>query len=225
MNPISSDILSLINPPQPEKESSELSQDDFINLMITQLRNQDPFEPLQSGEFIGQLAQFGTVSGISELKDSVSDLASSLLSNQTLEAANLIGKKALVPSDSFRLEQGESVKGAISVNTPSNNVSVRVFDAAGNLVQTLPLGVANTGIQDFAWDGVDAGGNPVPDGLYFFTSVGNQGETSVAFDTFSYKEIQSISIGQGNSNNGTGSVRLNVSDGSELKISDLLKIE
>ena len=220
MDPISSDILSLINSPKQEQKSRELGQEDFINLMITQLRNQDPFEPLQSGEFIGQLAQFGTVSGISELKDTVDNLASSLISNQTLEAANLIGKSALIPSDSLSIEQEGSASGAISVNAPSNNVTVNIFDASGNLVQTLPLGVVNSGIQDFEWDGIDASGNRVDDGLYFFSAVGNQGETNVAFDTFSYKEIQSISIGDSAS-----SIRLNVSDGSELKFSDLLKIQ
>ena len=220
MDPISSDILSLINPPQQEKKSNELGQDDFINLMITQLRNQDPFEPLQSGEFIGQLAQFGTVSGISELKDTVDDLANSLISNQTLEAANLIGKSALKPSESLSIEEEGTARGAISVNAPSNNVTVNIFDASGNLVQTLPLGVVNSGIQDFEWDGIDASGNRVDDGLYFFSAVGNQGEANVAFDTFSYKEIQSISIGDSAS-----SIRLNVSDGSELKFSDLLKIQ
>ena len=223
MEAISSEILSLINPAQKTEKTDELGQDDFINLMITQLRNQDPFEPLQSGEFIGQLAQFGTVSGIGELKDTVSDLASSLISNQTLEAANLIGKNALILSDSLSVEQVEgeaSVKGAVSATAPSNNVTVSIFDAAGNLVQTVPLGVVNTGIQDFEWDGIDAGGNPVEDGTYFFSAVGNQGEESVAFDTYSYKEIQSISI-----NDSANSILLNVSDGTNLKITDLLKLE
>lgn len=220
MNPISADILSLINKPQETQKSKELGQEDFIELMITQIRNQDPFEPLQSGEFIGQLAQFGTVSGIGELKETVSDLASSLISNQTLEAANLIGKNALVPSDNLSLEQNGSGKGAIAVNAPSSNVSVSIFDATGKLVQTLPIGAVNSGIQDFEWNGVDASGNPVAPGEYFFSAVGAQGEANVAFDTFAYKEIQSISLGESSS-----SIRLNVADGSELKISELLKLE
>ena len=220
MEPISTEILSLINRPQKVEKSDELGQQDFINLMITQLRNQDPFEPLQSGEFIGQLAQFGTVSGIGELKDTVSDLASSLISNQTLEAANLIGKNALVPSDNLTLESDESTKGAIAVNTPSNNVTVSIFDAAGKLVQTLPIGVVNSGLQDFEWDGIDASGNQAEPGEYFFSAVGVQGENNVAFDTFSYKEIDSISLGENAS-----TIRLNVSNGSELKISEILKIE
>ena len=220
MEAITSELLSTINSPQKSKKSNELGQQDFIELMITQIRNQDPFEPLQSGEFIGQLAQFGTVSGIGELKETVSDLASSLISNQTLEAANLIGKNALVPSDNLTMKQDESGKGAIAVNAPSSNVSISIFDAAGKLVQTLPMGAVNSGIQDFEWNGVDASGNRVTPGEYFFSAVGVQGEANVAFDTFAYKEIQSISLGENAS-----SIRLNVADGSELKISELLKLE
>ena len=221
MQAISSDILSLINPPQKQNEdSNELGQEDFINLMITQLRNQDPFEPLQSGEFIGQLAQFGTVSGIGELQNSVSQLASSLISNQTLQATNLIGKSALVPSDSLTLFEGETSKGAISTSAPANNVTVSIFDAAGNLVQTIPLGVVNEGLKEFEWDGTDASGNQAPEGEYFLTVVGAQGEDNIALDTFAYKQVTSISLGDD-----TNSIRLNVENGRELKISEILKIE
>lgn len=221
MQAISSDILSLINPPQKQNEdSNELGQEDFINLMITQLRNQDPFEPLQSGEFIGQLAQFGTVSGIGELQNSVSQLASSLISNQTLQATNLIGKSALVPSDSLTLNEGETSKGAISTSAPANNVTVSIFDAAGNLVQTIPLGVVNEGLKEFEWDGTDASGNQAPEGEYFLTVVGAQGEDNIALDTFAYKQVTSISLGDD-----TNSIRLNVENGRELKISEILKIE
>ncbi len=221
MQAISSDILSLINAPQSQdNDSNDLGQDDFINLMITQLRNQDPFEPLQSGEFIGQLAQFGTVSGISELQNSVSDLASSLISNQSLQATNLIGKSALIPSDSLNLNEGEAAKGAIVTSAPTNNVTVSVFDAAGNLVQSIPLGVVNEGLKEFSWDGADASGNQVPAGEYFFSVVGAQGEDSIALETYSFKQIESISLGESAS-----SIRLNVENGGELKLSEVLKIE
>ena len=221
MQAISSEILSLINPPQQkEGNSNELGQEDFINLMITQLRNQDPFEPLQSGEFIGQLAQFGTVSGIGELQNSVSELASSLISNQTLQATNLIGKSALVSSDSLSLKNGETSKGAITTSAPANNVTVSIFDAAGNLVQTIPLGVVNEGLKEFEWDGLDASGNQVSDGEYFLSVVGAQGEDNIALDTYAFKQIESISLGEG-----TNSIRLNAENSGELKISEILKIE
>ncbi len=221
MQAISSDILSLINSPQnQDQNSNDLGQEDFINLMITQLRNQDPFEPLQSGEFIGQLAQFGTVSGISELQNSVSDLASSLISNQTLQATNLIGKSALVPSDSLNLVEGETAKGAIATSAPTNNVTVSVFDAAGNLVNSIPLGVVNEGLKEFTWDGSDASGNQAPTGEYYFSVVGAQGEDSIALETYSFKQIESISLGEN-----TSSIRLNIENGGELKLSEVLKIE
>ena len=99
------------------------------------------------------------MSGISELQNSVSDLAASLISNQTLQATNLIGKNALVPSDSLNLNEGEVTKGAIATSAPTNNVTVSVFDAAGNLVQSIPLGVVNEGLKEFSWDGTEANGN------------------------------------------------------------------
>jgi flagellar basal-body rod modification protein FlgD len=221
MQAISSDILSLINSPQQQETGGDdLGQEDFLELMVTQLQNQDPFEPLQSGEFIGQLAEFGTVSGIGELNNSVSSLASSLLSSQTLGATNLIGKNALIPSDSLNLKEGESVKGAVGTASPANNVNVSVFDSAGNLVQSIPLGVVSQELQEFEWDGTDASGNQAPEGEYFFSIVGSQGEDSVSLDTYAYKQIESISLGESSS-----SVRLNIENGGELNISEILKIE
>lgn len=221
MQAISSDILSLINSPQQQEGSeNDLGQEDFLELMITQLQNQDPFEPLQSGEFIGQLAQFGTVSGVGELNNSFSALSSALISSQSLGATNLIGKNALIPSDSLSLKEGESSKGAIGTSAPANNVNVNIFDAAGNLVKSLPLGVVNEELQEFVWDGTDASGNQAVEGEYFFSVVGTQGEESVALDTYAYKQIESISLG-----NNSNSVLLNVEKGGELKISEILKIE
>ena len=220
MEAITSEILSTINSPIKSDKTKELGQEDFIELMITQLRNQDPFEPLQSGEFIGQLAQFGTVSGIGELKGIVSDLASALVSNQSLQAANLIGKNALIPSDSIQLEDGVPFRGALSANATSSNVNISIFDSSGNLVNTLPLGVVSPGLNEFQWNGTDASGNTVTPGNYFFSAVGTQGGDGVAFDTYAYKEIQSISLGES-----TSSIFLNIADGTELKISEVLKIQ
>ncbi|MGH1538610.1 MAG: flagellar hook assembly protein FlgD [Gammaproteobacteria bacterium] len=221
MQAISSEILSLINSPQKqEDDSNNLGQEDFLELMVTQLRNQDPFEPLQSGEFIGQLASFGTVTGIGELNNSVSGLVNSLTSSQSLGATNLIGKNALIPSENLTLNEGESVKGAIGATAPATNVNVNIFDSAGNLIHTLPLGVVNEDVQEFSWDGLDASGNQAPEGEYFFSAIGTQGEDSVALDTYAYKQIHSISLGE-NSN----SVRLNIENGGELNLSEILKIQ
>jgi len=221
MQAISSEVLSLINSPQKQEDSEDsLGQEDFLELMVTQLRNQDPFEPLQSGEFIGQLASFGTVSGIGELNNSVSSLVSSLTSSQSLGVTNLIGKSALVPSNSLNLKEGEVSRGSVSTTAPTNNVNVNITDAAGNLIQSIPLGTVTESSKDFEWDGTDSNGDVVPDGEYKFTVVGSQDNENIALDTFAYKRIESVSLGDGN-----GAVRLNVENGGELKVSEILKIQ
>ena len=84
-------------------DSGKLGQEEFLRLMITQLKNQDPTKPLDSGEFLGQLAQFGTVSGLADLKSSFTELAGSLVSNQALQAA---GRSLLDDLDGrFKLAQ------------------------------------------------------------------------------------------------------------------------
>ena len=102
----------------------------------------------------------------------------------------------------------------------NDQTKVSIFDAAGNLVQTIPLGVVNEGLKEFEWDGTDASGNQAPEGEYFLSVVGAQGEDNIALDTFAYKQVESISLG-----NDTNSIRLNVENGKELKISEILKIE
>src|SRR5262245_23594956 len=126
-------------PPQPERKA-ELGQEEFLNLMITQLKNQDPFKPLESGEFLGQLAQFGTVSGLAGLQTSFDSLASSLVSNQALQAASLVGRSALVESDVAALAENGSVEGAVDVPSATGGVGVEVRDATGQVVKHLPLG-------------------------------------------------------------------------------------
>ena len=79
-----------------EASSDELGQDEFLTLMLTQLKHQDPFQPMENGEFIGQLAQFSTVSGIEQMQVALEDLSGSFVSNQTLEATRLVGKEVLI---------------------------------------------------------------------------------------------------------------------------------
>ena len=101
------DLSGLGLAPAQAAKKDGLGQEEFLNLMVTQLKNQDPFKPLESGEFLGQLAQFGTVSGLAELKTSFSELAGSLVSNQALQAASLVGRKRdLVASSTAHARQG-----------------------------------------------------------------------------------------------------------------------
>ena len=143
--------LGLEVPTGPDSKES-LGQEEFLKLMITQLENQDPFKPLESGEFLGQLAQFGTVSGLAEIKTAFDDLAGSLVSNQALQASALVGRRVLVPSSVAPLADEGAISGAIEMPESSSDVQLQIRDATGQLVGQLDLGAQGAGLTRFAWE-------------------------------------------------------------------------
>jgi flagellar basal-body rod modification protein FlgD len=183
-----------LTPPQVARDD-ELGQEEFLNLMITQLKNQDPFKPLESGEFLGQLAQFGTVSGLAGLQTSFSSLASSLVSNQALQAASLVGRTALVESDIAALAEGGTVEGAVEVPATTGGVSVEVRDATGQVVRHLPLGGQHAGLVRFEWDGQTDAGEQADPGLYEIVASYQKGDTAEAAATFVTAPVDSVLFG------------------------------
>ena len=127
--------LGLAVPDEVEKE--ELGQEEFLQLMLTQLENQDPFKPMESGEFLGQLAQFGTVTGLGELQQSFESLSGSLISDQALQAASLVGRSVTIESGEGVLQPDAALTGAVELPTGSSSVSVQVMDAAGQITRCL----------------------------------------------------------------------------------------
>src|SRR5690606_23962020 len=113
---------------------------EFLKLMLTQLENQDPFKPLESGEFLGQLAQFGTVSGIANLERSFAGLSESLVANQALEASGLIGREVLVRSERAYIGNDASVEAAVRLDQNAGRVLVQISDAMGQVVRNIDLG-------------------------------------------------------------------------------------
>jgi flagellar basal-body rod modification protein FlgD len=177
--------------PQAAREG-DLAQEDFLQLMLTQLKNQDPFKPMESGEFLGQLAQFGTVQGLAGLQTSFDSLSSSLVSNQALQASTLVGRSALARTSTLAIAAGQSVNGAVDLPASSGAVAVAVRDAAGQTVRTLPLGAQPSGLAGFTWDGCDDGGRPVAAGRYSFTASYLAGTETVAADTLLRAPIDSV---------------------------------
>src|SRR5262245_23961488 len=148
--PIDNSALSGLGLSVPQtQDKKEMGQEDFLHLMVTQLKNQDPFKPLDSGEFLGQLAQFGTVQGLSGLQTSFDGLASSLVSNQALQAASLVGRTALVESDHGAIAAGGSLDGAVDVPAATGGVALEIRTAGGQVVRHLQLGPQAAGLASF----------------------------------------------------------------------------
>ncbi|SFF55434.1 flagellar basal-body rod modification protein FlgD [Fontimonas thermophila] len=176
---------------QPAASKKTIGQDEFLLLMTTQLKNQDPFKPMENGEFLGQLAQFSTVAGISEMQTSLQALATALSSSQMLQGASLVGRSVLVPSTTGYLPADGALDGAAYVPA-SGHVVVDIVDAAGAVVRTLDLGTQPSGWARFSWDGTRVSGERLDAGRYTLQARLVQGATQQSLSTSAVGRVQSV---------------------------------
>jgi len=193
------EALGLSRDLQPERKSGgDMGAEDFLKLMITQFRNQDPFKPLESGEFLGQLAQFGTVSGIAELKQELQSLSGSLVSNQALQASSLLGREVLVNRPTGWLSaEGEDVSGAVDLPTAAQQVRVQVISGNGAVVRSFDLGPQGAGLARFTWDGLADDGSRLPEGRYTFRVQSVWGSSQTAVQALVAAPVESVTLGAG----------------------------
>jgi flagellar basal-body rod modification protein FlgD len=182
------------NKTEEEKNPGELAMEDFMSLMTSQLKNQDPLKPMESGDFLGQIAAFGTVSGIGDLQKSFDGFATSMQSDQALQGSSLVGRSVLVPSSIGMMTAEEGMKAQINVAAPVTDLSVAVYDEAGVLVRTIDIGAAE-GYADFTWDGFDDNGEALTPGVYQFKASGTVDGENTAFATGVVAKVESVIVG------------------------------
>jgi flagellar basal-body rod modification protein FlgD len=176
--------------------NDELGQEDFLELMTAQLKFQDPLSPMENGEFLSQMAQFGTVSGINELNDAVSSISAAFQSNQALEASTMVGRSVLVEGSLMVLTPDETAYGAVELDQSANQVIVNISDASGQLVRRLDLGQQPAGLVEFEWNGVNEDGDPVSAGDYQISAEIHSGSEVSAGITLSRVNVESVTLGQ-----------------------------
>lgn len=209
----------LAAPPAAENSRTELGQQDFLKLMITQFKNQDPFEPMDNGDFLGQLAQFSTVNGIESLNQGFAGLSASMQSDQILQAASLVGHTVLASTDIGFLEDRGEISGAVELDSSAGNVQIEITNNAGELVQRIDLGEQQPGLTRFTWDGRDASGDRAPEGHYLVTTRVTRGALIESTETLIESEIESVSLGQF----GQG-LTLNLPGGDTLPVSQVRRL-
>jgi flagellar basal-body rod modification protein FlgD len=150
------------------------AEDKFLRLLVTQLRNQDPLNPMDNAQMTSQMAQIRTVSGVEKLNATMSALAASLQAGQSLQAASMLGRQVLVPGNQLALANG-AADAALELAQPADQVTVAIRDAAGKLVHQVNLGPQPAGLVQFRWDGASDSGAPAGDGAYSFTVLAQQG--------------------------------------------------
>lgn len=149
------------------------TRNQFLTLLVTQLQNQDPLNPMDNAEVTSQIAQLSTVNGIQQLNNTLLALSGQMDMSQSLQAANLIGKDILYPGAKVSLGSDPSsptVKTAtpfgVDLMSGTATTTVSIADASGKVVRKIDLGPQSSGIYPLSWDGLDDTGAPVPDGAY-----------------------------------------------------------
>ncbi|MCP5277322.1 MAG: flagellar hook assembly protein FlgD [Thiobacillus sp.] len=170
--------------------------DRFLKLLVTQLKNQDPMNPMENAELTTQLAQMSTVEGVNKLNDSLDALNAQFRASQVIQGASLVGHQVLAEGDYLPMANGAAV-GGVSLDGKADSVKVDIFDANGNLVKTLDLGKQDEGLVRFVWDGKDTGGNPLANGDYSFQVAATAGGKDVAATSYALGQVMSVALKDG----------------------------
>jgi flagellar basal-body rod modification protein FlgD len=143
------------------------TKDNFLKLLVTQMKYQDPMNPMDSAQMTSQIAQLNTVEGINQLNATVSNLQASLMASQSMQSASLIGKTILADGNSISLLNG-SANLSMRLEGAAESVIVDVINSSGRIIKTTDLGANAAGIQSFTWDGSTNEGGTAPNGQYTF---------------------------------------------------------
>jgi len=192
--------IGLAQKPPAAAAKKDLGQSDFLQLMTAQMKNQDPMQPMENGQFLQQMASFSQVKGLQDLQASLSTLSTSLYSNQALQAATLVGKDVLLPgSKGVYIDPKNPLQGAADLTTGADQVNVTIQDSAGQTLSQFALGAQPAGRVNFVWDGKTDKGTVVKPGVYGVKVTASVAGKATAADTLVQANVSSISFGKSQS--------------------------
>lgn len=198
--------------------SSSDSEQRFLKLLVTQLNNQDPLNPLDNAQLTSQLAQMSTVSGVEKLNTTLQSLVDQSGSSQVLQAAFLIGRTVLVPGNQVTLSAGAPTPLGIDLQGSADSVKVTIVDATGNVVRTFDMGAQAQGVKALSWDGKSDAGQQLADGSYTINISATSAGKAVAANALILTTVNSVA-----QNSSTG-VTLNLANGSTTSLSGVKQI-
>ena len=209
-------LLANVNGSRASKTSTDEAQDRFLKLLVTQIQNQDPLNPMDNAQVTSQLAQLSTVSGIDKLNASVTAMSANFLSAQNLQAANMIGHGVIAPGSAIRLADGKAVFG-LELPQNADSAELTIKDSSGLTVRKMSLGVLPSGVNTMTWDGKTDSGASAANGAYSFSVNASSGDKKLDVTSLSFGIVSSItSSPQG--------AKLSVADVGNIAMSDVRKI-
>jgi flagellar basal-body rod modification protein FlgD len=171
-----------------------LDQSDFLTLLTTQLKNQDPFEPMDNTQMVAQMAQFSSVAGISEMNKTLAGVATKLGSTTASDAMAYVGKTVLTEGSTAYPKSTGGLDAAVELDTDATQVSIAISDANGGMLRQLQLGAQKAGTTSFGWDGKDGAGNVAGSGPFTITALATAGDKTVTSRTLVWAPVESVSL-------------------------------
>jgi flagellar basal-body rod modification protein FlgD len=198
------------------KSSSAETEDRFLSLLVAQLQNQDPLNPLDNAEITSQMAQLSTVQGIENMNATLESFVASMGISQMSEAASLIGHGVLVPGNTLNPSLQQNAIG-FELSLPADSVSISILDAAGNEVRSLDLGASGEGVNVVLWDGLASDGTAAPEGTYSFLVDSTMGGQAVSNTPLYLSAVNSVT-------QSSEGVVLNLMDNESVSYGDIKQI-
>jgi len=208
--------------------SAQNLSDTFLKLLVAQMNNQDPLNPVDNSQVTSQMAQISTVTGISTLNSTVGKLVSQLQQSQAVQSSQLAGHTVLVPGSSLTLaststsssgaSQALAAYGGLSLAQAADSVSVAVKDSSGKTVRTINLGALGAGVQDFSWDGTTDSGAQAAAGSYSYSVTAKAAGKSVSTTAYSAQQVVGVAP------QSDGSLQFLLSNGSQVAFSSIAQI-
>ncbi len=207
--------------------SAQNLSDTFLKLLVAQMNNQDPLNPVDNSQVTSQMAQISTVTGISGLNTTMSQLVTQLQQSQAVSATQLTGHTVLVPGSSMALTSTPSstggtptlaAYGGFSLAQAADTVNVAIKDSSGATVRTLSLGGLGSGVQEFSWDGTTDSGAQAAAGSYSYTVSASASGTAVSTTAYSAQQVVGVAP------QSDGSIQYLLGNGSQVGFSSIAQI-
>lgn len=208
-------------------KENELGQSAFLELMITQLKAQDPLDPQDNSAFVAQLAQFSSVESLDKLNNNFDAFTNNFVANQALQASTLVGRSVTVPAESTRLDAGGVVSASVDIPASSGAVSMNIYSETGALVDQIALGQRPAGEMVLRWDGmsIEANGelldwqssqpSGAAPGTYRFQVLSAQEGEQLELETALSANVNSVTLGP------NGSLVLNLAGVGPVSMADV----
>lgn len=170
------------------------AEDRFLTLLTTQLKNQDPLNPMENAELTSQLAQISAVNGIEKLNATLQTLLSGVTDTQAMQAASLVNHGVLVPGASMAVGTEGGI-GGLELAAAADETVVTIKDANGLVMRTMNLGALPAGIHPFVWDGMTDSGEQAAAGKYSYSISAKRGTETSAATALAYGLVQAVTRG------------------------------